>query len=60
MEWISERLASQFGYRQVFDLPFIEYYGYLNGSTDKVVNAFLYVPVEKTEKEGDFYAVCSQ
>ncbi|MDD4495760.1 MAG: effector binding domain-containing protein [Eubacteriales bacterium] len=60
VEWISERLASQFGYRQVFDLPFIEYYGYLNGSTDKVVNAFLYVPVEKTEKEGDFYAVCSQ
>jgi len=46
IEWISERLAPQFGYRQVFDLPFIEYYGYLNGSTD-VANAFLYVPVKK-------------
>jgi DNA gyrase inhibitor GyrI len=49
IEWISERLAPQFGYRQVFDLPFIEYYGYLNGSTS-VVNAFLYVPVEKEAK----------
>ena len=49
IEWISERLAPQFGYRQVFDLPFIEYYGYLTGSTD-VVNAFLYVPVEKEGK----------
>jgi DNA-binding transcriptional MerR regulator len=47
IEWISERLAPQFGYKQVFDLPFMEYYGYLNGSTDEVVNAFLYVPVEK-------------
>lgn len=47
VKWISERLAPQFGYRQVFDLPFIEYYGYLNGSMDEVVNAFLYVPVEK-------------
>jgi hypothetical protein len=49
IEWISEHLAPQFGYRQVFDLPFIEYYGYLYGSTDgkDVVNAFLYVPVEK-------------
>jgi len=46
IEWISERLAPQFGYKQVFDLPFIEYYGYLNGTTD-VANAFLYVPVEK-------------
>ena len=45
IEWISERLAPQFGYRQVFDLPFIEYYG-LNDSTN-VANAFLYVPVEK-------------
>ncbi len=48
VEWISERLAPQFGYKQVFELPFIEYYDYLNGATDKVVNAFLYVPVEKT------------
>ena len=48
-EWISERLAPQFGYEQVFNLPFIEYYGYLNGSTDEVVNAFLYVPVEKSK-----------
>jgi Predicted transcriptional regulators len=47
IEWISERLAPQFRYMQVFDLPFIEYYGYLNGSSDEVVNAFLYVPVEK-------------
>ncbi|MDD4772703.1 MAG: effector binding domain-containing protein [Eubacteriales bacterium] len=47
VEWISERLAPQFSYRQVIDLPFVEYYGYLNGSSDEVVNAFLYVPVEK-------------
>lgn len=49
IEWISERLAPQFGYKQVFDLPFMEYYGYLNGSTS-VINAFLYVPVEKEGK----------
>ena len=47
VKWISERLAPQFGYRQVFDLPFVEYYGFKNGSADEVVNAFLYVPVEK-------------
>ena len=49
IEWISERLAPEFGYKQIFDLPFMEYYGYLTGSTDgkDVVNAFLYVPVEK-------------
>ena len=47
VEWISERLAPQFGYRQIFDLPFTEYYGFKNGSSDEVVNAFLYVPVEK-------------
>jgi hypothetical protein len=46
IEWISELLAPQFGYRQVFNLPFMEYYGFLNGSTS-VINAFLYVPVEK-------------
>ena len=45
-EWISERLAPQFGYKQVFDLPVIEHYGYLNDSTGDA-NAFLYVPVEK-------------
>jgi hypothetical protein len=46
VEWISELLAPQFGYKQVFNLPFMEYYGYLNGSTS-VINAFLYVPVER-------------
>ena len=45
IEWITERLAPQFGYKQVFDLPFIEYYGFFNDTTD-VANAFLYVPVE--------------
>ena len=51
-EWIASRLAPQFGYSQAFDLPVIEYYGYLHGSTD-VANAFLYVPVVETAKTGD-------